>query len=628
MLKKEKRKEETQLNANEQLLNIIAPSGINFSDNYASIGESDGKIYAISRYPSSVDYGWLAELVNLPSTAVSVEYRYSPSDAMISAYDNRISELKSKLEVEKKQSEKDKLEQAIKDLNDMIKRISVKSEPVGYFNIMLHIQDSKDLNNRIKKVTGLIRSQECGVRHLKFKQKQALMQMAPWGIPMQEVANIGERNMPMSTFVGGFPMAAAGLYDSNGHYLGKSKERLIILNMWLRQKDRTNSNWIITGVPGVGKSTFVKALMILEYAINQTFQIVWDAEREYVDMAKHPWINGDVIDCSSGSECRINPLQVRCSPKLDQEDFTTLEKDNQDIYLEYEEWEGTGQSDLALHIQNLRTFFEIYFGKENFTDPEIRRAFEECLIQTYRQKGIIWDTDIRKLKNENFPTMSDFYEVSKEMAKDNSFSERRKDSYERLSSLLYSTGEGADKFLWNGYTTLNPKSDFVVLDTSKLLEMDDRIKNAQFFNLQMWMWHRMSQDRKEKVMSWVDEGYLFVDPELPQLIKFFRNVSKRDRKYEAGLGFITHAVSDLLDPAVKRFGQSIIDTACYKFIMGTDGKNLQETVKLLNLSDKEEALIAAKSRAKGILIAGNVRLEMMVDVTDTMLEMMGKAGGR
>lgn len=45
---------------------------------------------------------------------------------------------------------------------------------------------------------------------------------------------------------------------------------------------------------------------------------------------------------------------------------------------------------------------------ENFKDPGVRMAFEKALIETYRQAGISWDTDISKLKNEDFPTCSDF----------------------------------------------------------------------------------------------------------------------------------------------------------------------------------------------------------------------------
>lgn len=49
-------------------------------------------------------------------------------------------------------------------------------------------------------------------------------------------------------------------------------------------------------------------------------------------------------------------------------------------------------------------------------------------------------------------------------------------------------------------------------------------------------------------------------------MKYLRNYSKRLRKYEGALWFITHSVVDLLDPAVKRYGQAIIDNACYKFV--------------------------------------------------------------
>jgi len=80
------------------------------------------------------------------------------------------------------------------------------------------------------------------------------------------------------------------------------------------------------------------------------------------------------------------------------------------------------------------------------------------------------------------------------------------------------------------------------------------------------------------------------------LLKFMRNISKRARKYEAGIMFITHSVVDVLDPEVKRLGQALIDNACYKFIMGCDGKNLEETKKLFNLSEKQENILSAKKR--------------------------------
>ena len=50
---------------NENILNIITPSGIDFTNTSANVGENIGKIYYISKYPSNVDYGCLAPLCNL-----------------------------------------------------------------------------------------------------------------------------------------------------------------------------------------------------------------------------------------------------------------------------------------------------------------------------------------------------------------------------------------------------------------------------------------------------------------------------------------------------------------------------------------------------------------------------------
>ena len=627
-MKKDKEAVTTNVYVNQQLLNIITPAGISLDNNHASIGEGEGKIYAISRYPSEVHYGWLANLINLPGTAACIEYRYSPEDIMISAFNARISELKDLQMNEKRESERQIYEKNITDLKNLINRISVKKEPVGYFNIMLHVMDNNEelLAERIRKISGMVRTQECNLIHLRFRQGQALQAMSPWGIPEEHVSNVGERNMPMSTFIGVFPMAAAGLNDFQGKYLGKSKDRIVLLNIWLRGKDRTNSNVYIQGVPGSGKSTLVKVMQILEYALNESVQVVWDAENEYLDIAQNPWIDAEIIDAASGATGRINPLQIRKTPRITKEDL----EEGEDIseFMNYEENAEGGFSDMALHIQNLRQFFSIYFGKENFNSPGVRKAFEKALIETYHRRNIDWDTDIGTLKNEDFPIMSEFYDVAQEFSKDERLSARERENYELLGELLFSLGEGADKFLWNGYTTLNPKSRYIVLNTSKLLEMDDNIKNAQFFNLKMWEWHFLSADRTQKAISCMDEGYLFADPEYPELIKLTRNMSKRGRKYEVGLWFITHSLVDILDKAVKRYTQAIIDNSCYKFLFGADGKNLEETGALFKLTEKEMSMLESKTRGKALLMAGSVRLELQVDVADEILAMMGRAGGR
>ena len=478
------------------------------------------------------------------------------------------------------------------------------------------------------------------MRALVKRQGMALKVMAPYGIPDEDVSKMGYRNMPISTFIGGFPMASAGLNDPNGYYLGKTdkgKGRIVILNQWLRGRDRTNSNWFISGIPGVGKSTTLKDILIMEYGMG-TRIIMFDPNNEFVDLAEQPDIGGDVIYCAGERppkgrmKAYINPLQARKLSLVEEDDIEPGERKEDFFWVDTErnedgaDDEEDDSSDLALYIQFLRVFFKGYFGKEEWT-AGVSTALEECLIDTYEQFGISWDADIEKIPGKEWPLFTDLYKTAEDKCKAENVSDYMKNNYEHLRALLFKAGKGADR-LWNHYTTLQTNADFVDLVVSGLQETDENVKRAQYFNILTWCNHEALKNRNQRVLVGVDEGYLQVDPEFPDVMKYMRNMSKQFRKFEASFMFITHAVSDVLDPAVKRFGQAIIDNACYKFIMGCDGKNLKETQELLDLTDKEISILRQKNRGQGIFFAGNTRFDLTVDVCDEFLEMIGDAGGR
>ena len=489
---------------NEHILNIITPSGIDYDSTHANIGENVGKIYCISRYPAeNIKYGWLAALCQLEGTITSIEFRRTDADNLIDVYNKKIAQLKGDRTTAKVESDKQLIDKAIKDLEGLIQKIAVQKEPVGYVNIMLYIRhtDGRMLEDRIKRVSGAVAVAQCKLLNLKYKQLQAMKCMAPYGIPSQQVARMGERNMPISTFLGGFPMANAGINDPGGYWLGRTSRtnRVVILNQWIRSNDRVNSNWFISGLPGSGKSTAIKKIQTCEYSFG-TKIITLDPEEEYVDLAAHPDINGDVIDCAGGSTGRINPLQVKYSPRITEDDLNDGE--NLNDYMVYDE--EMGISDLALHIQNLRVFFKLYFGAESF-DAGIKTALEECIIEVYRDFHITWDTEIAFLQPEDYPVIRDLYNKVEEKSKKPDLSQYKQSVYDRLKDLLYSIAYGADQFIWNGPTTINPQSDFIVLNCSKLLELDENVKRAQFFNLTSWAWQEMSKDRSQKVIFGIDE---------------------------------------------------------------------------------------------------------------------------
>lgn len=609
---------------NENFLNIITPAGIDFDSMHTSLGENVGKMFAIVTYSAHPDFGWLSPLCNMEGTSTVIEYHSTDPAKLKRNFDSRVINLQGEYETLRKESERQANEKAVKDLMQMINRICVQQEPVGYIVILFHIQDTNEerLNERIKRVRSLASIYGCNMKLLKYKQGKGLKVIAPYGIPDFDVSKMGERNMPLETFFGGFPMANPGINDERGYYLGKTKNnKLVILDQWLRNKDRVNSNWTITGLPGVGKSTALKTILTKEFAFG-TRIIMFDPEREYVDLAKHPDINGKIVNCVGGNEGRINPLQIRFSAKINEDDLEPNE--TMEDFFSYEE--ALDSSDMALYIQQLKVFFTMYFGKEEMV-AGIRAILEQSIIELYEKNGITWNTDISKLKNTDYPIMKDLYELVKEKSIQKGLSPYKKQNYEKLLDLLYSAGEGADR-LWNGPTTVDADSNFVDLITAGLLEADENVKRAQFYNIITWVWNIIINDRTEKVLFGIDEGYLVVDPEMIELMKFIRNISKRIRKYEGSLMFITHSIVDLLDTEVKRLGQGIIDNACYKFIMGCDGKNLKETAELFNLSDHEISILGQKNRGQGVFMAGNIRLDLTVDVSDEFLAMFGTAGGR
>lgn len=63
------------------------------------------------------------------------------------------------------------------------------------------------------------------------------------------------------------------------------------------------------------------------------------------------------------------------------------------------------------------------------------------------------------------------------------------------------------------------------------------------------------------------------------------------------LVIVSHSIIDFLDESVKMYGQAILDMATYKILMGTDGKNLEDTMELFKLTESQADFLANKKEA-------------------------------
>lgn len=610
--KEDRRTTETEING--ELLNIISPIGIELKRNGIVIGESVGKSYGLVKYPQKVDFGWLSKLTNIPGTIASITFKPIDNGTFIESLSKSIIQSRGIYESAKDPLTQKRAERAALDGEKILVQIDQDGETVGLMSttIMPISKDEEVLQKLCRKTESACAMAKCKPRGLANLQKEAFKMLSPFYTLDEDIEQVTERIVPLSSFIGGFPFSSSGYNDGTGYYFGRDASGgLIVLDTWKRGNDRTNSNMVIMGVAGVGKSTAVKHIALAEY-MKGTKIIFIDPEREYKELTEA--LNGDWINAGGGTNGRINPLQVRPTP-VDENDETYKD-------------EGNGMGDLAIYIKNIEIFFSLYLP--SLTDMQ-KAILKDAVIKLYQSFNITWDTNINLLKNEDFPVFMDLYNLIKEKGEreeDKKASVENREIYRTLALLLKDIAQGSDSFLWNGYSSIKTNSRCICLDTHDLQNTSDNIKRTQYFNILTWCWQQMSMDRTEKVLLICDESYLLIDPNVPQSLVFLRNVEKRARKYEAGVVIISHSVVDFLDPAIKLYGQALLDIPCMKILMGTDGKNLMETKELFNLTDAEIELLAGKKRGNALLMIGSKRLHVVFEIPEYKFDYMGTAGGR
>ncbi|MEB8652445.1 DUF87 domain-containing protein [Bacillus cereus] len=625
---KEKKKKIAGKNQLSGFLDVITPSVINFQPKQLNYGDRFQRVLVITDYPQRVGEAWLSRIANIPGVVTSMHTE--PIDPYDLVNEIRVSmgELGAKIENMGNPVSRERAQDQYDDAKAILKKIDREQQKVMLMTVVLLVsaEDLDELNTRCRRVESMLAA-GLRARTPMFLQEEGLRTVGPWGMMENRIKDIGARNMPAESVAAGFPFVYSGLNDGEGILLGTDKGGGIILcDFWTRRESRTNSNLTVIGRPGVGKSTAVKKILRGEYG-RGTKIIIIDPEDEYGDLARN--MDGDAIDCGGSQESRINPLQIRDVPLDDKDEKEKL----------YEEVEGNNSGPLAYHFQFLRTFFKLYLGNISRRDMSLLEVALEAL---YNSKGINWATNPQDIPNEQYPTLKDLYFILLDLSKENveeltkkwgdlsnvSLTGANSKDWLDLSILLRSAAVGADSFLWSGPTTINPKSDFVVLNIKNLLEANDEIRRAQFYNVLGWAWNEVSKNRKEKVLLGVDECYLLIDPEVPETIKFLRNTSKRIRKYEGGLMVITQDLVDFLDPAVKRYGQALLNNPVYKILLGQGEKDIEALEKLMTLSEREIHTLSEGNRGEALFIAGNRRIHLKIDISPEELIMFGEAGGR
>lgn len=578
-------------NSLPDMLDITLPAALNFAAKHIEMGDQVFRTMAIVAYPPKVNAAFLSRLASIPGVTLSVHIEPTEAAALIRNINRAVGEYGGRLELGGNALTIQRLEQSLKDAQDLLRKLDQEQQQVFHVTALVFVtaRDIPELNKRVRTLEGMLAASGIRIRLLMFRQEAGLRGIGPWMQLDNDIKDSFSRNMPAETVAAAYPFNVAGLNDGNGIILGRDKNNgLVMLDIWRREGDRTNSNMTILAKPGAGKSFAAKMLIMREFLMGSRI-IVIDPEREYKDMCA--LLGGEWVCC--GRNGRINPLRVRSIPG---EDDTVVET-----------------ASVSLHLRTLRTFFGLYL--KDLNDLE-KALLEDALIETYAVYA-------KEHGNNVYPTIKHLHKHLSDKAEN----EGSNSVYSRLAVLLRRAADGADSELWAIDEPEGKGSDFTVLDIYDLKDAEESVRRAQYFNILSYAWSMVERDRSQKTILVVDEAWILADPHTPQAMAFLRDTSKRIRKYMGSLIVISQNVIDFLAPEIQRHGQAILDNPSYKLLLAQGEKDRQILTGLMNLSESEEEFLMTANRGEGLLVAGSQRIRVKIEAAPYEMQYL-TGGGR
>ena len=589
----------------------ISPRGLKITERDIILGDAYMSVVTLVTYPSYVGHAWLGAVANVNHTRMCITISPMDTSEISKTLKKSISDTKSKIINVSDYNDQILLQNQMEDYVELVNRIDREHERFNKLTVnFLCYGDSKEALDKTKKeLKNTLASYSLGSADLMFEQERSLKMCLP--MVYTDLEKQYGLEMPILATASSFPFIYQNLQDSGDSIIlgcdGLGSK--VFFDLWKRTGKRNNSNAVIIGKSGSGKSTLVKKIIRGNYARGAKI-IAIDPERELKEMCD--LIGGTWIDCGTGISGIINPLEVRKSTD-DNDDEKKL-----------------SANDLSRHFQTFRTFIKYYL--QDLSAYELTKI-EDALIDVYKDKNITFDTDLSKLKSEDYPIIKDLYNKLLNNLYNAKVREEPQNviaSLEKICSLL-KRAITTDAQIFNGHSSIkvNNNSDFIVLDINSLVDSDDSILKSQFFNILTWCWNEICKNKDEQVILVCDEAHLIIDPNNRDGIDFLKKASKRIRKQNGSLILISQNLIDFCSPEIERYGQVIIDNSSYLFVMSQGQKEIEAVANMLSLSESERQFLTTASQGCGLLVVGqDTRLPIQVELRVEEQELFGTAGGK
>ena len=610
--KKELSEEQLEIIDTKDFFDRIAPGIIRFYTDHYICGNSFRCVWAVTEYPPSTEEtAILAHLADRNGVTLRIY------DRLVTAVEQRkiVQQAMRKnhmMTTTNDVNESIKAQDNINDVVELISELRRNKEPLLHTAVFIELKASSE--DKLKELQADIQMEltrsKISVDRLLLRQKEGFLSVHPAGNNV--FASQFERVLPASSVADLYPLNYSGKTDEKGIYIGRDKFGTnILVDFDKRTEDKTNSNILILGNSGQGKSYLMKLLLCNQRESGKSI-LCLDPEHEYEDLCNN--LGGTYIDMMSG-EFMINPLEPKAWSESSRPE--NQEKETGDSPETFRK-----VTRLSQHISYLKDFFRAY---KDFTDAEID-TIEIMLMKLYARFGIDDLTDLDKLESCDYPVMSDLYElVEKEfMAFDNA----KKHLYteEILQNIclgLHSMCKGAESKYFNGRTNIKD-GEFICFGVKGLMDTNKRLKDTPLFNILSYMSDQLLGCGN--TVAAVDELYLFLTN--MTAIEYIRNGMKRVRKKESSFILASQNIEDFLLPEIKEFTKPLFSIPVHHFLFNPGNISPTAFIDTLQLEESEYSLIKYPERGTCLYRCGNERYLLQVIAPAYKAALFGSVGGR
>lgn len=550
---------------------FIAPESFSFKSGpelnatrYFRVGERIGAVNYIQIFASDMEDRIIADMLNLNSNIwITIHAdNISRKDALNIAKNNVIN-IQAMIQSEQKDAVKSGYDmdllppelQTYKDAGDKLYSDLQRKDEKMFNAVITVVQTAatrKELENNIFELNGILSAYQCRLSRLDNRQEQGYMSSLPLGNNMIDIKRTFTTT-DMAIFI---PFTTKEMFNYNGQYYGMNtlSNNVIMVN----RKNLVNPNGLVFGMPGFGKTFFVKREILDIFLKTQDDRLIIDPEGEYKWLVK--LLGGQIVRIALNSSIYINPMEINLTAKNEADsDYDPI----------------AAKCNFVVSMCELILGNNAHLGKK-----EVAVIDEAC-------KRVYYNYEKNPIP-ENMPVLEDLYNELRSMK-----GEKMAIGLDLSIALSrYITGTLS---YFNHRSNVDINSRLVCFD---LKEMNANQRDLTMLIIQDTIWNRVAANREAGKYTWVDIDEFHLLLRSPITASYSVEIWKRFRKWGGIPTGITQNIKDLFRSVEI---QNILDTTNFIVMLNQAGDDARLLAEHLDLSEEEEGYIKSGEQGKGLL---------------------------